>query len=189
MLKNRKCCSCGKWFPPNLTHYNLKNNRYICYECDDTSWFKPYGIDGKGYMSHGNYSPLGVRSYNFNDLPSNDLNENYLRTLCINKSVNANAHNISIGQLIIYFSYQSPVGFYHPETGALCLDNFMGRVTARHLNRINPETDDRMGIDQFGRNLEKYLKKEINKGFKLEIKHVNDYDIREAITHGEYEYV
>lgn len=188
MLKNRKCCSCGKWFPPNLTHYNLQNNRYICYQCDN-GWTRAYGFGGESCICHGNYSPLGVKSYNFDSLPSSDLDENYLRELCINKSVNGNAHAVTIGRLIIYFSYESPVGFYHPETGARCLDNFMGRITARHLNRINPETDDRMGIDQFGRNLEKYLKMEINRGFKLDIHHVNDYHISEKIQNGEFEYI
>ena len=56
-----------------------------------------------------------------------------------------------------YFSYHRPVAFLHSSTGLVCMKNYWGNGTGRHLNLIQP--DKKLRVDEItftGKLLELY---------------------------------
>ena len=41
--------------------------------------------------------------------------------------------------LEVYFSYQTPIGYLHPEGGLTLSENKWGPTTSKHLKAINPD--------------------------------------------------
>ena len=136
-------------------------------------------------IRHFNYSIQENSAYNCVTVKSGIAPGIAARTRYI-KQMYAKAHGVQIGHLRIYFSSDIPVGFYHPEVGAMCLDNLWTRQTAYHLNRINRNNDSRMSIDHFFTILNKYLKLETLKDSKLYVPHIDDYRLRVKLENSEY---
>lgn len=136
-------------------------------------------------IRHFNYSIQENKAYDCVTVKSGTSSAILARTRYI-KQMYAKAHAVQIGYLRIYFSSDIPVGFYHPEIGALCLDNLWTRQTAYHLNRINRNNDSRMSIEHFYNILNKYLKIETSKNIKLFIPDINDYFLKEKLRNSEY---
>ena len=56
---------------------------------------------------------------------------------------------VEIGNLILYFSYDTLVAFKSPENGLVCCDNIWGSTTGNHLNSIEPDHDKRYDYPSF----------------------------------------
>jgi len=136
-------------------------------------------------IRHFNYSIQENKAYNCVTVAGGITPQLAARTRYI-KQMYAKAHGVQIGHLRIYFSSDIPVGFYHPEVGALCLDNLWTRQTAYHLNRINSNNDSRMSVNHFYNILNKYLKLETIKDSKLYIPRIDEYSLRDKIANSKY---
>ena len=136
-------------------------------------------------IRHFNYSIQENHAYNCVTVQSGVTPAVAARTRYI-KQMYSKAHGVQIGHLRIYFSGNIPVGLYHPEIGALCLDNLWSRQTAYHLNRINRNDDSRMSIEHFYNILNKYLKIQTSKNIKLYIPDVDEYSLRNKVIDTEY---
>lgn len=53
--------------------------------------------------------------------------------------------------LVVYFSYQTPVAFEHPQRGLVCRHNQWGSTTGKHLNAIQPDHKKRVDGAEFER--------------------------------------
>jgi len=65
---------------------------------------------------------------------------------------------IELGNLTIYFSYDTVVAFSEPGN-LTCTENTWGPTTGKHLNAIQPDHDKRLKRDDFEKQLEKCLKR------------------------------
>lgn len=54
----------------------------------------------------------------------------------IERTHNDNFTRVSIGDLDVYFSYETPVALAYPAVGRVKSKNIWSRTTARHLNSI-----------------------------------------------------
>ena len=73
-------------------------------------------------------------------------------------SSNYGAHSIamSIGNITLWFSYDTVVAFGNP---AVVSENLWGPTTGKHLNAINRDHSTRLPRDEFEKELAKCLKK------------------------------
>ena len=69
----------------------------------------------------------------------------------------ANNTYVEIGELTIYFSYKTPIAFYHYTTGIVVRENDWGPTTGKHLNSIEPEKANRLHGDTFEKQLNTIL--------------------------------
>lgn len=60
-----------------------------------------------------------------------------------------NALRFTLGELVVWFSYETPVAFSHPSTGLVCRENEWGPTTGRHLNAIEPDRAKRIPGGEF----------------------------------------
>jgi hypothetical protein len=60
-----------------------------------------------------------------------------------------NARSLEIGNLTLYFSYETLIAFDHPETGLTIRENDWGPTTGKHLNAINDNQRERIPGDVF----------------------------------------
>lgn len=66
----------------------------------------------------------------------------------ISSSHNGKLTQLKIGDIMIHFSYETPIQYYTPETGIVTTENVWGPTTGRHLNAIsNPQ--DRIPWKEF----------------------------------------
>lgn len=65
---------------------------------------------------------------------------------------------IDIGELTLYFSYDTCVAFHTPETGIICSQNVWSTTTGRHLNDII-EKSERIPNNEFEKRLNNLIKK------------------------------
>lgn len=63
-------------------------------------------------------------------------------------SAENNAKCVTIGELKLYFSYTTIIGFYHPSTGQVVRENEWGPTTGKHLNMIS-EKQERVPVSEF----------------------------------------
>lgn len=66
----------------------------------------------------------------------------------------SNAMRVMIGDLELFFSYQTVVAFYTPKTGLVLSENLWGNTTGKHLNAIGDKSK-RINRDDFERQLAK----------------------------------
>jgi len=89
------------------------------------------------------------------------LKKDNLRGLTFDNLGTVNKNVISLGELIIWFSYNTPVGFYHPSTGHenIVRKNEWSNTTGKLLNIINPDKKSRIDGQLFITKLNKLLEK------------------------------
>ena len=68
-----------------------------------------------------------------------------------------NKNRVQIGELRIYFSYETPIAFYSPLTGNKCRVNDWQTTTGRYLNEIEPDKTKRIEGNLFEGMLEQAL--------------------------------
>ena len=62
-----------------------------------------------------------------------------------------------LGNLEVYFSYETPVAFCHPSTGLIIRQNAWGPTTGKHLNWIDSDKSKRISGKEFKQKLNKIL--------------------------------
>jgi hypothetical protein len=72
-------------------------------------------------------------------------------------SAKYNSLAIRIGDLILYYSYNTIIAFYHPSTNTVIMENCRNNTTGRHLNLIDTTTK-RLPRAEFEKKLKKILK-------------------------------
>lgn len=65
---------------------------------------------------------------------------------------------VKVGDLELYFSYQTLVAFRSPATGLKIRENEWGSTTGAHLNAIDNGEGERMNGRDFEIEVEKFLK-------------------------------
>lgn len=75
------------------------------------------------------------------------------------KSENYGSHCLAaeFGELTLYFSYKTIVGFHCPKTGYVVSENLWGPTTGKHINAINGREQERVSRDTFERQLRDVL--------------------------------
>lgn len=66
----------------------------------------------------------------------------------INQREVPNFKALKIGSIVIYYSYDTIIGFYTPNTKLCVTENMWGTTTDRHLNMIS-EKKDRLPRKEF----------------------------------------
>ena len=51
----------------------------------------------------------------------------------------ANFSSVQCGALTVYFSYETPIGLHHPETGAVVRVNDWSNTTGKHICYVERE--------------------------------------------------
>ena len=64
-----------------------------------------------------------------------------------------NFKSVKIGSIILYYSYDTIIGFCTPNTGLCVTENVWGTTTGRHLNMISNK-EDRIPREEFKRLLD-----------------------------------
>lgn len=74
-------------------------------------------------------------------------------------SENYGAHclRFCIGSLSVWYSYKTPIAFYHPSTGKVIRQNDWSTTTGKHLNAIDPDKTRRIPGDEFEKQFEALL--------------------------------
>lgn len=67
----------------------------------------------------------------------------------IEKYAGPNAVRVQIGNLSVWFSYKTPVAFYHHRTGLVVRENDWSNTTGRHLNAIDSDKAVRYDSETF----------------------------------------
>ena len=73
------------------------------------------------------------------------------------QQIRSNLTLVSLGNIQIYFSYETPIAFYG-DNGLICSENIWSRTTGKHLNYIEPDKSKRVKHQEFAEKLEKILK-------------------------------
>ncbi len=68
-------------------------------------------------------------------------------------------HEVSIGDIELYFSYETCVGFYAPGEGMVISENMWSTTTGKHLNYWQSDKSMRVKHDVFKEKLEAVLAK------------------------------
>lgn len=72
-----------------------------------------------------------------------------------------NKNRVTIGNLTLYFSYRTCVGFSSPKNGLIVSENVWSVTTGKLLNEIEPRKDLRYPNDAFNKMLDKAVKRHI----------------------------
>lgn len=56
------------------------------------------------------------------------------------RQLSANCNEVRIGDLSLYFSYETCVGFYHGSTGTVLSENVWSSTTGKHLNNFGDKS-------------------------------------------------
>lgn len=73
------------------------------------------------------------------------------------KKIAPDCHMVVIGELLLYFSYETIVGFYDPDEGKSILsENIWSNTTGKHLNNF-ADKSCRIPHEEFTEKLEKVL--------------------------------
>lgn len=67
------------------------------------------------------------------------------------------ATRVTVGSLVLVFSYSTVVAFYHPETGWVASVNVWSATTGKHLNQEVPEGVERTAPFLFAQRLQRVL--------------------------------
>lgn len=68
-------------------------------------------------------------------------------------SSNYGAHclRFCVGSLSVWYSYKTPIAFYHPSTGTVIRQNDWSTTTGKHLNAIDTDKKIRVTGEEFER--------------------------------------
>lgn len=75
---------------------------------------------------------------------------------------NNNAYCVELGNLTLYFSYETIIAFDSPESGLIIRENDWSATTGKHLNAIDSDKSIRINGSEFEESLKKLL---TNRGF------------------------
>ena len=73
----------------------------------------------------------------------------------LNKVMN-NCYRVTLGNLELYFSYETIIGFHSPSTGTILCENIWGTTTGKHLNAFGDKSL-RIPIKEFEKKLEEVM--------------------------------
>ena len=73
------------------------------------------------------------------------------------KNYGVNSLMVELGDITLYFSYETVVAFDAPGFGITVSENDWGPTTGKHLNSINIDKDLRLPREQFEVELERML--------------------------------
>ena len=76
-------------------------------------------------------------------------------------TVSTNLTKFSLGNLDIYFSYNTAVAFEDSQANLVISQNQWSSTTGKHLSYISKDVSDRIPYDQFTKELEKAIAKEM----------------------------
>lgn len=76
-------------------------------------------------------------------------------------TVSTNLTKFSLGNLDIYFSYNTAVAFEDSQANLVISQNKWSPTTGKHLSIINKDVSDRIPYEQFTKELEKAIAKEM----------------------------
>jgi hypothetical protein len=68
-----------------------------------------------------------------------------------------NFTEVTFGDLVVWFSYKTPIGFMYPGEGRVVRENQWGPTTGRHLNEIS--TGQRVTSEAFEAKLNAYAER------------------------------
>lgn len=71
-----------------------------------------------------------------------------------NQNSAKNFNSVRIGDIRLYFSYETLVAFTHPTQGTIALENYWGPTTGKHLNWLLVDKKDRKSSKEFDKLLE-----------------------------------
>lgn len=77
----------------------------------------------------------------------------------IYSSPNNHACKVEIGDLTLYYSYNTVVAFSTIESGLVVCENAWGTTTGKHINWINKDKKIRVPVEQFRKRLRQVLAK------------------------------
>jgi hypothetical protein len=69
----------------------------------------------------------------------------------------SNCTEVTIGEITLYFSYETCVGFHHASTGTVLSENIWSRTTGKHLTGFGSK-DCRIPHAEFQKKLEEVTK-------------------------------
>lgn len=74
-------------------------------------------------------------------------------------SENYGAHclRFQVGLLSVWYSYKTPIAFYHPSVGKVIRQNDWSTTTGKHLNAIDPNKKVRIKGESFEKQLTELL--------------------------------
>lgn len=75
----------------------------------------------------------------------------------MNENTARNFNMVEVGNLDLYFSYETVVAFRSPKTGLVISENVWSSTTGKHLNWINPDKDRRVKHEEFEKLLKETL--------------------------------
>lgn len=76
-------------------------------------------------------------------------------------TVSTNLIKFSLGNLDIYFSYSTAVAFEDSQANLVISQNKWSTTTGKHLSYISKDVSDRIPYEQFTKELEKAIAKEM----------------------------
>lgn len=76
-----------------------------------------------------------------------------MATIEISRSQNNNLTRLYMGNVVIWFSYETPVAFHIPGERRVVSENVWSNTTGRHLAEISPDKSTRIPHDEFERRL------------------------------------
>jgi hypothetical protein len=65
---------------------------------------------------------------------------------------------VQLGDLILYFSYDTVIAFESPKTFLVVSKNYWSKTTGKHLNWISPNKKIRVASEEFERALKETLR-------------------------------
>lgn len=69
-----------------------------------------------------------------------------------------NYATVYVGDVTLYFSYHTVIGFHTYETGTVVRQNDWGPTTGKHINALGVDKEDRLDATAFQEKLESVLK-------------------------------
>lgn len=76
-------------------------------------------------------------------------------------TVSTNLTKFSLGNLDIYFSYNTAVAFEDSQANLVISQNKWSTTTGKHLSTISKDVSDRIPYDQFKKALKRAIEKEL----------------------------
>lgn len=72
-----------------------------------------------------------------------------MATVELSRSQNNNLTRVYLGNLVLWFSYETIVAFHVPGQPRVVSENIWSQTTGRHLNEISPNKASRVPHDEF----------------------------------------
>lgn len=69
------------------------------------------------------------------------------------------ANNITIGNLVLVFSYETCVAYHSPSEGWVVSENVWSKTTGKHINQEVPQGAPRISHDEFTARLREAMKR------------------------------